>query len=69
MGPLLLLLVTTAASFADAAQGNSSVAYVRDSKELYEALTGTPEVIVLQNDVSLGPEFDKYEASPLLITR
>lgn len=51
------------------AQANGSVVTVRDSEQLYEALTGKAQVIVLQNDVALGPEFDKFEATPLLIDR
>lgn len=64
----LVLLLLLGSNFGNA-QPAGKVAHVRTDDELYSALMGKAETIVLHNDVALGPEFAKFEGSPLNITR
>lgn len=66
---LLLLILLFLGSNLAQPFSPGSVAHVRTDGELYTALTGKSETIVLHNDVALGPEFAKFEGSPLNITR
>jgi hypothetical protein len=71
MQMLLLLLLLSGVGLA---LGQSNItdgtAHVLTNKNLYEALTGKAETIVLHNDVALGTEFEQFEGgAPLYIDR
>jgi len=67
---LVLLLLLLGSKLGCSAQpAGRETAHVRSDDELYLALTGGTETIVLHNDVALSPEFAKFEGSPLNITR
>lgn len=70
MQMLLLLLSGVGLALGQSNITDGTVAHVRTKKDLYEALTGKAETIVLHNDVPLGPEFEQFEGgAPLYIDR
>jgi len=66
---LLVLLLLFVASNCVTAQAAARKVNVSSSSELLKALQSDADVLVLQNDVAVGPEFEQFEGAPLPLQR
>lgn len=66
---LLLLVSAVPCISCVRAQTAAKTATVSNSGQLLSALQSDADVLVLQNDVALGPEFDQFDGAPLQLRR
>lgn len=66
---LLLLLFVVRAPAPVTAQAAARKVNVSSSSELMAALQSDADVLVLHNDVAVGPEFEQFEEAPLSLQR